>query len=256
MGTGSIVTEVRASSPLRLLTPSNHGHAAWIYTSTYGGGLVDGDDIALDIHVGPDAVAFLSTQASTKVYRSPRGTRGAVHAVVDPGGLLVSWPDPVVPFAGARYSQAQVVHLADGGGLVLVDVLTSGRYASGERWAFTEYRTRLEVRRAGRLLMHDATRLCASDGPLGARMGRFDAWGVVVVAGDALAAEAMRMAQEASDGVVARQGDRLVTAAAIGGAAGILRVAARSTEDVTRTIRRFLAWVPERIGDDPWRRKW
>lgn len=246
----------RASSPLRLLTPANHGHAAWVYTSTYGGGLVDGDDIALDVHVGRDAAAFLSTQASTKVYRSPRGSRSVVRAVVDAGGLLVSWPDPVVPFAEARYSQTQLIDLDAGGNVILVDTLASGRHACGERWAFAEYRNRLEVRCSGRLLLFDALRLCATDGSLTARMGRFNAWAVIVVAGESLAQEAMRIVGAVSGAVVARSSDSLVTASAIGDSACIVRLAARSGDEAARTVRRLLACMPERLGEDPWQRKW
>ena len=51
-GERSVVTRAVATSPLRLLTPRNHGRGAWVYTATYGGGLVDGDAIQLDISVG------------------------------------------------------------------------------------------------------------------------------------------------------------------------------------------------------------
>src|SRR5262245_60409912 len=53
----SVVTRAFARSPLRLLTPANHGHAAWVYTSSYGGGLVDGDRLAVDVEVKPGAAA-------------------------------------------------------------------------------------------------------------------------------------------------------------------------------------------------------
>src|SRR5258705_12351701 len=66
-GSRSVVSRAYATSPLRLLTPANHGHAAWIYTSSFGGGLVDGDRIAMDIDVGRGAAAFISSQASTKI---------------------------------------------------------------------------------------------------------------------------------------------------------------------------------------------
>src|SRR5262249_62166635 len=85
--------------PLKPPTPRNHGHGAWVYTATYGGGLVDGDSVRLSVDVGPGAAALLSTQASTKVYRSTLGTEAQLNAVVDEDGLLVVAPDPVVGFA-------------------------------------------------------------------------------------------------------------------------------------------------------------
>jgi urease accessory protein len=111
-GSRTIVTRVFATSPLRLLNPGNNGRAAWVYSSSYGGGLVDGDRVALDISASRGAEAYLSTQASTKVYRSPHGTCVDVNARVEEGATLLVLPDPVVCFTGARYRQAQHFHLS------------------------------------------------------------------------------------------------------------------------------------------------
>src|SRR5207245_10808543 len=46
-GTATALRRAYAESPLRLLTPRNHGNAAWVYTSTLGGGLLDGDGVRL-----------------------------------------------------------------------------------------------------------------------------------------------------------------------------------------------------------------
>src|SRR4029078_10544110 len=78
-GAKSVVSRAYVSSPLRLLTPANHGHGAWLYTSSFGGGFVDGDHIVMDVDVGRGATAFISTQASTKIYRSPAGTSSATY---------------------------------------------------------------------------------------------------------------------------------------------------------------------------------
>ena len=68
VGGRSLVVDRRAASPLRLLCPRNAGNAAWTYTSTFGGGLVDGDDVRLRVGVGAAASALVATQASTKAY--------------------------------------------------------------------------------------------------------------------------------------------------------------------------------------------
>ena len=182
-----------ATSPLRLLTPRNHGHAAWIFTSSHGGGLVDGDDIALQASVGAGATAFLSTQSATKVYRSPRGTRAALDADIGDNALLVVAPDAVICFAGSRYRQTQRVNLGAGSGLVLLDWVTSGRRESGERWAFDEYVSRTVVHLEGRLVVHDALALRASDGRMDARFGPFDVLAAAVLVGRGLAEEVERL---------------------------------------------------------------
>ncbi len=101
----TVLTRSIAASPLRLLHPKNSGSAAWVYAATYGGGLLGGDAIALDVHVGAGASAMLSTQASTKIYRSdiPASQRLDVHVADE--SLLVLLPDPVTPFASSQYVQ-------------------------------------------------------------------------------------------------------------------------------------------------------
>ena len=252
----SVVRRAYATSPLRLLTPRNHGHAAWIYTSSYGGGLVDGDDISVRASVGAGAAAFLSTQSATKVYRSPRGTRVALDADVREGGLLVVAPDAVICFAGSRYRQTQRLSIAGGGALVLLDCVTSGRRESGERWVFEEYVSRTTILVDGRLVVHDALALRAGDGPLAERFGHYDVLAVAVLIGRALEAEAGRLDARVRAEPVQRGGERLVACAPLDGGGCVLRIAGRTLEAVDGTLRDWLDFVPRLLGDSPWARKW
>ncbi len=256
VGGRSVVRRAYATSPLRLLTPKNHGHAAWVYTSSHGGGLVDGDDVALRASVGAGAAAFLSTQSATKVYRSPRGTRTALDADVGENALLVAAPDAVVCFAGSRYRQTQRIALAAGGRLVLVDRVTSGRRESGERWLFDEYVSRTSVHLGGRLVVRDAVAMRAADGGLAARFGRYDVLAVAMVLGRGLEDETARIDARVRAEPVRRGADRLVAAAPVGDAGCILRIAGRTVEDVDDTLGDLLGFVPGLLGDSPWARKW
>ena len=252
----SVVAQAFATSPLRVLTPRNHGHAAWIYTSSYGGGLVDGDDIALGVTVGRDACAFLATQASTKVYRSPRGTTMKMRADIEAGGVLVVAPDPVVCFAHSRYHQTQQFELAGGAGLVVLDWLSSGRRESGERWAFDVWASQTVVRLGGRLLVHESQALRASDGDMAERLGSYDVLAAVIVLGTPLAREARAILDRIAAEEVGRCGHRLIAASAVGESGCLFRVAGRSVEEVWETLRDYLAFLPRLLGDNPWARKW
>ena len=253
----SVVTRAYATSPLRLLTPRSHGLAAWVYTSSYGGGLLGGDDVRLAVRVGAGARAFLSTQASTKIYRSDASTSLGLHAHVATGGHLIVWPDPVVCYAGSTCVQRQHVDLEAGAALVLVDGMTSGRRGSGERWQFTRYATRLSVHYDRRLVLHDAIDLCAADGELPARMGRFDVLCTAVVAGEPLRDCAARIVATIAAKPIERRADVLIAASPIGAGIGcVLRLAGRSAEEVARTLREQLSFIACLLGDDPWARKW
>lgn len=251
----SVVTEAYATSPLRLLTPRNVGTAAWIYTSSFGGGLVDGDDLALDIDVEDEAAVFLGTQASTKVYRSTTGTTSALRARVGCGALLVSAPDPVVCFAGARYRQWQEFELADGAGVVVVDLVSAGRHASGERWAFDSYAATLRVRVAGRPVVHDAMALRAADADIGERVGRFNVLALVLLLGPRFSDHAAALLREQAEHAVDRRAALLRAATPVGDGC-LIRIASTALEPAISTVRRQLACLPAMLGDDPWARKW
>jgi urease accessory protein len=256
VGERTVVSRAFAASPLKLLTPANAGRAAWVYLSTYGGGLVDGDRLRLSVEVDVGAVAWLATQASTKVYRSSSGTTSHLSARVASGGLLVVAPDPVVCYAGAAYLQEQAVDLEDDAALVLVDWLTAGRRACGERWQFDRYDSRLTIRVGGRRVLYDALRLHSADGDLSARLGRFDVVAFVAVIGAPLSRHADAIVSRVANQSAEPGPRQLEAAASVGPHGCLLRLAGVSVEDVGRSIRDALAFLPTILGDDPWSRKW
>ena len=255
-GERTVIHTARARSPLKLLLPKNHGAGSWVYVATLGGGLVDGDVVALSVEVDRAACALLGTQASTKVYRSPNGTVQSLRARVASGGWLAVLPDPVSCFAGARYEQHIDIELEDDQAtLVLVDALTCGRASRGERWAFSRYASRTRVSRAGRLILHDATLLDPRHGELPARMGRFEALATVFAIGP--------RSQEVRAGVLAaatappgKEASRLASATALAPDAAIGRLAASSAQEAIAVIRALVGPVARELGDDPFARRW
>jgi urease accessory protein len=255
-GERTVLHTAAARSPLKLLLPKNHGHGSWVYVATLGGGLVDGDAVALSVDLERGACALLGTQASTKVYRSPAGTAQTLDARVASGALLALLPDPVSCFAGARYEQSIDVHLEDDDAtLVLVDALTCGRAARGERWAFARYASRTRVCRAGRLMALDATLLDPAHGDLAARMGRFDAMATVLAVGPrAGGVRAALLAAAASP--PAKNASLLCSATALLSDATLGRVAASSAQEAIAALRALALPVARELGDDPFARRW
>src|SRR5439155_3199094 len=94
----TVLTRVFATSPLKVLNPNTAGRAAWACLATYGGGLVSGDALQIGLETGPGAAALVTTQASTKVYRSEAGASQRLHARAAAESLLVLLPDPVTCF--------------------------------------------------------------------------------------------------------------------------------------------------------------
>lgn len=253
----TVLRAARAQSPLRLLTPRNHGHGAWVIVASLGGGLVDGDAIRLDVEVGPGAVGLLGTQASTKVYRCPTSTcRQDASARVAADGVLVLVPDPVACFAGARYEQSLRVELAASATLVAVDTFTAGRSGRGERWDFLRYAARTTVTRAGAPIFLDAVVLDPAHGDLRARMGRFDAFATMAIFGPRAASLRQAALAPQDEGPPRRTAAVVVAASPIGDDGAVVRIAGTSVEAVTSAVRARLAGLGALLGDDPFARKW
>ncbi len=260
-GGKTVVATAFAASPLRLLTPANHGDAAWVFLASLGGGLVDGDCVNVDVDVGEGASALLGTQASTKVYRSRDGGAGCsqrLSARVAAGAVLTVVPDPVVCFAEARYEQGIDIALAPSASLWLIDGYSCGRSARGERWAFSRYASRTTIVRGGARSIVDATRLDAREGPIAARMGRFDVVLSLLVVGPRFAHLRERMCDPTLGSSIASSAGAsvLVAASPLAGDACILRVAAERFECASRALRSSFASLASVLGDDPFARKW
>jgi urease accessory protein len=245
-GAGTVLRAAYAESPLRLLTPRNHGQAAWAFTSTLGGGFVDGDRVRLRISVGRGARAYVSTQGPTRVYRSPGGCESTVSAEVADGAALVLAPDPTACFKGARFRQRTDLDLAGGASVAVCDVLSAGR--TGERWSFERCSLGLVVRRDGRTVLQDSWLLDAAHGSLGDRLGRFEALGTAFVAGPLFARDPLVVE---SQPVVPRS-RLLLSSSPVGSDAVVLRLAAASVEELMRELRARLRMVPALLGDNPW----
>ena len=254
-GARTVIEAAFATSPLRVLTPRNHGRAAWAYTSTLGGGMVDGDAIRLRVEVGAGAAAVLASQGQNRIYRSARGCRTELAVEVGEGALFALLPDPTVCFAGASYRQQTELRLAPGAAAVAVDVLASGRSARGERWAFRRYEGELSLRNGGPHLVAERVLLDPAHGALAERLGRFDALCTVLIAGDSLRGERDALARRIGSGTVRPRADLVEQANELDGGALLVRIAAVSLEDALHAVRDHLRFLPDLLGDDPWARR-
>lgn len=255
----SVVTRQLAGNPLKLLSTRSRGTAAWVYTTTFGGGLVEGDAIALDVQVHPGAALMLATQSATKVYPCPLGVGSSqsLKASVADGALLALLPDPLCCFEGSRYEQQLDISLEAGASLVLLDWFTAGRMARGERWAMDRYHSELRIHRAGRLLLLDPVTLDAADGEIAgsARMGRYNCFATLVLLGPRMQQLGQGMLQWSSTQRVRKQPEMLAVASPLREGV-ILRIASTSTESASTFLRQWLEPLASELGDDPWRRKW
>lgn len=119
------------------------------------GGVLGGDHLTLVVGVERGARAQITSTGSTRVYRHRRGMPTATQITqlrVEKDALLEYLPDSLIPFAHSRYRQETEIDLAPGAGLFLWELLTPGREASDEVFAYER--------------LHSSLRICADGQPI------------------------------------------------------------------------------------------
>ena len=117
---------------------------------------VGGDDLALEIDVGPGAHADVGTVAATIVWPAPERALSVMTTTirVAAGGHLSWRPQPTVSVAGSEHVASTTVRLDPGATATVVEELALGRHdePSGD------LELRLRVERDGRPLVHHVER--------------------------------------------------------------------------------------------------
>ena len=120
----------RSAAPIVLRSTGGHR----IHLVQGAGGPLGGDDLALDIHIGPGCAVQLRSVAATVVQAGPcPGTpaRWAVTASVADGAVLDWRPEPTVVCDGAQLHSRITVALQPGARAVLRELVVLGR--AGQR---------------------------------------------------------------------------------------------------------------------------
>jgi urease accessory protein len=127
--------------------------AALVHLHNLSGGVLGGDDLEIEITVGPEARAQLTSTGATRLYRSREdgcAARQTMTAHVGENGLLEYLPDSLIPFAGSRYRQDTRIELVEGAGLFWWEIVAPGREARGEIWACESLCLRTDIVAGGR----------------------------------------------------------------------------------------------------------
>ncbi|KAI9861355.1 MAG: hypothetical protein M1813_005252 [Trichoglossum hirsutum] len=202
------LTTLSYTYPLKLISPSHPSQKAiLIFLLSYGGGLVSGDATTLSADILVNARLALVTQGSTKIFkaRSPNVvSTQRLNVRVEEGAALCLLPDPVQPFAGSIYEQRQVFRIdAATASLLVLDWVSEGRTARGEKWEFESWKGKNEVwtlEEPPRLLLRDNVILGGegqfNNETLESRMDGLSIFGTLIVRGPLFASLAAFLLQE------------------------------------------------------------
>lgn len=132
------------------------------------GGMVQGDEIALELVARSGARVHLTSQSATRAYRCPNvPIEQRIVLGAEGDALLEWWPDPLIPYAGTDLVQQIEMVIDPRATVLLADCWLAGRIARGEVHAYASLRLDARARRPdGTLLFRDTIRLSSEQDDL------------------------------------------------------------------------------------------
>jgi urease accessory protein len=161
--------------PLRVQRPfyPNGPEQAHIYLLHPPGGLVAGDQLGIDVSLGPKANALLTTPSAGKIYNNitPRAQIQQVRLSVAKDACLEWLPQETIVFSGAKARLDTEVHLCAGSHFIGWEIVCLGRPQGGYGFDEGWLKQRFAVYRDGAPLWIEQNTLHASSALLTRRAG-------------------------------------------------------------------------------------
>jgi urease accessory protein len=173
-GDSTLLARRKHRGPLRVqkaLYPEGPGicHAIVLHPPA---GIAGGDHLQIDIELGPDAQALLTTPGAGKWYRSAGPLAEQSVSLKVGAGATAEWlPQESIVFAGAEARMRTSVELAEGARFIGVETICFGRRASGENFDRGNLQLASDIRLDGKPLWQERGRIAGGslllDSPIG-----------------------------------------------------------------------------------------
>jgi urease accessory protein len=124
------------------------------------GGMTGGDRFYTEVSVGPGAEAVLTSQAAERIYRRSAGTATVDTRLTVTGDGRLDWlPQETIVFNRSALARSLTADVDGDATLLALEAVVLGRTAMGERLDDVMMTDAWRIRRNGRLVFADTTRL-------------------------------------------------------------------------------------------------
>lgn len=152
---------------LRVIRPlylEDSGRVTYVQVNP-GGGYLDGDTYLTEVDLEAGAELVLTTQAATKVYRTPT-SMARQHTLIRlaEGAVLEQVPDQLIAYRDSTYLQTTEVEMEPGSTYISLEVVTPGWSPDGRTFGYDALRTRTDVRVGGQTVLVDNLRMVPGAG--------------------------------------------------------------------------------------------
>lgn len=143
-GTRTILADLDRRTPFmaqRALYPEQSlPDLAWLFIITTSGCVLQGDRLALEVSLGPQARAHVTTQSATKIHTMDANYAVQTqHICLADGAYLEFMPDPLIPHRRSRFLSDTRISLPETATLLYSEIIQPGRkhHHADERFGAT-----------------------------------------------------------------------------------------------------------------------
>ncbi|MEC5423164.1 urease accessory protein UreD [Virgibacillus sp. C22-A2] len=158
----TVAKNVYFQGAFKVMRPVYHNNYSYpcYYILNPGGGYLDGDTYRMKVSLSEKAQLTLTTQSSTKVYKTPK-----THAYQETefylkkDSYLEYLPDALIAYKGAKYYQKNVVHMEKGATFLYSDIVTPGWSPEGKQFSYDMLHLKNEIYMDNELIAFDHIKL-------------------------------------------------------------------------------------------------
>ena len=134
---------------------------AYLYIISPSGGVLQGDRYRIDIKSAENAIAHITTQGATRLYRMDKNFATQILNIsLDSNCYLEYVPDQIIPYRDSRFYQSVNLQVPDDATLIYSETIVPGRMAMGEYFDYDVcYLKTIAKNQSGKLKLVDTALL-------------------------------------------------------------------------------------------------
>ncbi len=157
----TILEDIAFTAPYKIMSPfQKENGGIQIMPLCASAGIMRGDSQEFSYCVREGADLEVLSQSFEKIHRMEGGSAARkIQVQVEKGGTLYYYPQPVIPFAGSAFDSDMEIHLEEESSrLFLLEIISCGRIACEERFAYRRFTSKVRIYRAEKLIYRDNAR--------------------------------------------------------------------------------------------------
>lgn len=157
----AILSDVYYTAPFKIMIPFKiTKNTLNVMILSVSAGIMEGDEQDILIEVGEGTNLEVTSQAYEKIHKMQGGfAKRETKIKVKKNSSLIYNPLPTIPFKDSSFINKVNIDLEDSSSkLIFIDILSSGRVASGESFEYSSYINLVEIRENNKLIYRDNCR--------------------------------------------------------------------------------------------------